>query len=349
MLKKTWCLFSDTTPRALSDKTPRETVCDKPPRETVCDKTPRETVCDKTPQETVRDKPPRALLLLLTLLLVADGGGSQETVRDKTPQALGDKTPRETVGDKTPQKTVRDKTPRALGDKPPQETVYDKPPRALSDKTPRALDEWQLRKEADGISVYSRQIQDVDYLEFKAVTKIPGKVASALALLNDTAACSQWLHRCVESHVITQISNLESIFYQVSKLPFPAKARDLVFHAVASQKPTGEILVTLRARPDLLPLAEPIRIRHAYGTYLLEPLSDTTSRLTWQQYIDPAGSLPAWIVNRMLVDLPFNSLQAFRKLVTHQPYRDTKIGYDEKGMPNALIPAKAQDDSSSNR
>ena len=209
--------------------------------------------------------------------------------------------------------------------------------------------EWQLRKDASGISVYSRQVQGSDYQEFKAITELPSQVDSALALLNDTAACSQWVYRCVESRIITPLNNLEGIYYQVSKLPFPAKARELILHVLVHQEPSGGIRVTMRSRPEVLAPTRLVRIQHAYGTYLLEPLSNTTSRLTWQQYIDPAGKLPAWIVNKMLVDLPFNSLQNFRQLVTQPPYRDTKIGYDEAGKPYRLIPAPGPDDSSASK
>ena len=234
----------------------------------------------------------------------------------------------------------------------------------LASEAPQTLNEWQLRKDAAGISVYSRPVPGTNYQEFKAITEFPGQVGSALALLNDTAACSQWLYRCVESRIITPLSNLEGIYYQVSKLPFPAKARELIFHAIAHQEPAGGIRVSMTARPELLAPTKLVRIQHAYGTYLLEPLANASSRLTWQQYIDPAGKLPAWIVNKMLVDLPFNSLQNFRRLVTQPPYRDTTIGYNEAGkptllirdglipdglIPEGLIPAPDADDSSASK
>ena len=211
--------------------------------------------------------------------------------------------------------------------------------------------------------------------------EVPGTVASALAILDDTQACTKWLHRCIESRVLTQVSNVERIFYQATGLAFPAQSRDAVLRARVSYKTDRSVLITMTAlseppgyfpeehspeehSPQKHPPQEKhIRITNAHGSYLLEPLLPEAdmdgddngnqgrvqqrSRLTWQQYIDPAGSLPSWIVNRMLTDLPYKSLQAFRKLITTQPYRDTTFGYDSEGIPDSLI--KPPDDSRSSR
>ncbi|MBL6689883.1 MAG: START domain-containing protein [Pseudomonadales bacterium] len=193
--------------------------------------------------------------------------------------------------------------------------------------------DWSTRLDQDGVLIESRKTGESKYEEFRAQTLLDVNVASALALLQDTEACTQWVFRCKESITLEQPSATERSFHQVTSLPFPAKSRDVIFHAEISYKPEGTVKVEMTARPDALPEGRHVRIQEAYGFYLLEPVSEDRTKITWQQYVDPAGALPSWLVNSMLTDLPFRSLTAFRELVTKAPYAGSVMVYDPDGLP----------------
>ncbi len=197
--------------------------------------------------------------------------------------------------------------------------------------------EWALKKSEDGIEVFTRPSENSAYKEFKAITEIAMPVASVMAVLQDTDACPRWLHRCVESRVITQISTVERTFYQVSKLPFPARSRDAIFHASVTMDNNGLVIVSMDTLPDELPPTDHVRIREAYGTYHLEPIADATTRVTWVQMVNPAGALPAWMVNQLLTDMPYKSLKNLRDLATEPPYRQARFTRDDHGAPTGLI------------
>ncbi len=192
--------------------------------------------------------------------------------------------------------------------------------------------DWSLRIEKDDIRVESRPSQDGRYQEFRASMRVATGLGPTIALLRDTDACTVWLFRCQESRVIEEVNQTERTFYQVSSLPFPAKSRDAIFHAAITYRDDKSVLISLDAKPDLLPETGHVRIRHAHGSYLLKPLGQQTE-VIWQQYVDPAGRLPAWIVNAMLTDLPFQSLLAFRELVLTPPYSQAELVYDQDGVP----------------
>lgn len=196
-----------------------------------------------------------------------------------------------------------------------------------------AADEWTTRLDKDGILVESRKTEGSKYEEFRAQTLLDVNVASALALLRDTDACTRWVFRCKESTTLEEPSATERSFHQVTSLPFPAKSRDAIFHAEISYKTDGTVKVAMTARPKALPEGKHVRIQEAYGFYLLAPVSNDRTRITWQQYVDPAGALPSWLVNGMLTDLPFRSLSAFRELVTEAPYAGSIMVYDPNGLP----------------
>jgi hypothetical protein len=95
--------------------------------------------------------------------------------------------------------------------------------------------------------------------------------------------------------------------------------------------------------PDEIPQTKHVRIREAFGTYILEPTRENKLRVTWQQYADPGGALPAWLVNSMLTDLPFKSLRAFRELVQQSPYREARLVYGPDGTPTGINFTGSQD------
>ena len=95
--------------------------------------------------------------------------------------------------------------------------------------------------------------------------------------------------------------------------------------------------------PDEIPQTKHIRIRESFGTYVLAPTRENKLRVTWQQYVDPGGALPAWVVNSMLTDLPFKSMQAFREVVQQSPYRDAILVYGSDGIPTGINFTDSQD------
>ena len=183
----------------------------------------------------------------------------------------------------------------------------------------------------------SRPYGNGKHQEFHATTIMEAAPASIIAVLQDNAVCPRWLYRCQESRLLEEVSNQERYFYQVTDLPFPARSRDAVFHAVLTWKENGNIRVALKAIPDYLEETRNVRIQESVGYYLVEPVDDTHTRVTWQQYINPAGSLPAWLVNSMLTDLPFESLKALKTLVGEAPYRSAVFSYDEAGLPSGIV------------
>jgi hypothetical protein len=200
-----------------------------------------------------------------------------------------------------------------------------------------SLNEWDARLDKDGIEVYTRPGPEPRYKEFKGSTEIEATVAHAVALLEDHSACSNWLHRCSHSRLVEEVSATRRVFYQVTELPFPAKSRDAVFLATITYAQDKSVKISMSPLPDRVESTKLVRVRNAFGSYLLEPVSDTRTRVTWQMYVNPAGALPAWLVNSMLIDLPYRSLKKFRELVRQSPYNRAYFRYDEDGTPVEIL------------
>jgi hypothetical protein len=193
--------------------------------------------------------------------------------------------------------------------------------------------QWELVKDKDGIKVFLKTAAGSKIKEFKGVTNVNSSLDSILAVLYDTQACAEWIHNCSQAARLTDISFYEAYIYQVINFPFPVKDRDLILHTVMTQDPeTKDVTIKLNSAPDYVSKTGNVRIKTSAGYYLLKPLPDGTVEVTWQHYTDPGGGVPAWMVNSLLVDTPFKTLENLKKIVHEQKYQEAKLRYSSEGI-----------------
>ena len=204
--------------------------------------------------------------------------------------------------------------------------------------------QWQLAEEKDGIRVYLRPVEGSEIREFKGVVKISSSLDSLAGVLHNNQACPLWVHQCKDPAVLETFGFSERYVYQVNDFPFPAANRDIIMHALILQQPNDKTLtVKLTAAPDYcndsnseqcqkIIASDNVHIQKSQGFYRLQPQNDGTVEVTWQQHIEPGGALPDWMVNSMLVEIPFNTLNNLRQLVKEEKYQRAVLEYDELGI-----------------
>lgn len=193
--------------------------------------------------------------------------------------------------------------------------------------------EWELAKDKDGIKVFLKTVPGSKIKEFKGMTNIKSSLDSILAVLNDTEACPKWIHNCKDAFKLSEISFNEGYVYQVINFPFPVKDRDLILHSVMTQDvDTNQVTIKLTAVPDYIPETRNVRIKKSDGLYLLKPLPDRSIEVTWQHHTEPEGGIPKWIVNSLLVDTPFKTLNNLREIVKEEKYQRARLQYSSNGV-----------------
>ena len=204
-----------------------------------------------------------------------------------------------------------------------------------------------LIMDRDGIKVYTFHTKNSDIATFKAVTKINASLDSIIAIIFDNNACEEWVHACDKSILLESINFNERYHYQILDVPFPFRNRDFIFHSIMKQDPETKIVtVTMSARPDYChknklklcqnyKTTEMVRVSKSLGQYTLEA-DEGGTKITWIQHTDPEGNLPAWLVNKFLVDVPYLTFKKLSQKVKEKKYRYAKLIYDNKGVAIAL-------------
>jgi hypothetical protein len=126
-------------------------------------------------------------------------------------------------------------------------------------------------------------------------------------------------------------------------LPWPLAERESVSHWRIADAARGATVVRIENAPDRLP-PNPARVRvpNASGAWELVPRPDGAIEISLQMHFEPGGRLPGWIVNTVVVDLPYWTLVNLRRmLASGAPHPDEERLERERprGGSPAMLPA----------
>ncbi len=207
-----------------------------------------------------------------------------------------------------------------------------------------AAADWTLRRDAEGVRVWTRPVEGSAYHEFRGTVSVRAPVARVVTWIGDAERMPEWFFRCREAELVERLSPTEGVSYVVLHLPWPLADRESVIHWRIADTEGGATVVRMENAPDRLPPREGrVRVPNARGAWELTPQSDGTLEIALQMHFEPGGRLPGWIVNTVVVDMPYWTLRNLRdRLATGEPHRDEERLVRERpraGAP-AMLPAR---------
>jgi len=196
-----------------------------------------------------------------------------------------------------------------------------------------AVESWELMKDQYGVQLYLGTVKGTNVKAFKGVVQINSSINSLLAVMIDAKACPDWVHDCETSYLVHDKGVRDRYVYQSYDLMFPAGKRDYLFYASVNQNPiTHSVSINMEAAPDFcnnnpdpkctaINQSNNIMIQKSTGSYVLQPMADGSTLVTWEQFTDPAGNLPVFIVNQLVLNVPFMTLKGLQDIVKDQKYQ----------------------------
>jgi len=203
--------------------------------------------------------------------------------------------------------------------------------------------EWQHSEIDKNITIYTRSYEDSKFNAFKAVAIIDQSIESIFAVISDPKSCPLWVDNCIESYNFVNHQQENPQFknrygYALSHLPWPFKNRDLIVNIVTSNNPdTNEITITMSSDKDLISdTNKAIHITDSHAKYILRPIKKNQTEFIWMQHTEPAGELPAWLVNSMIIELPLKSTAKLQEVAKMKKYQDAMIEFDSQKQIQGL-------------
>jgi hypothetical protein len=171
--------------------------------------------------------------------------------------------------------------------------------------------EWKLKKEKDGIEVYTRSVEGSSFAEFRGITTIENSsLEEVLTVIFDVKNYDNLFPDCMNPKVLKQEGKYYNIHYIQVKAPWPVKNRDSVYEEKAVIDKNGRhAVVLLKPLPDTIAeVKDFVRIREGSGFWELEEDESKNVKVTYQFHGEPGGEIPAWLANSFVVTQPFETL-----------------------------------------
>ncbi|AXP04483.1 MULTISPECIES: START domain-containing protein [Pseudomonas] len=183
----------------------------------------------------------------------------------------------------------------------------------LATATAQAED-WQVAKEKDGIKVSLSEVAGSKYKAYRGVTVMKTSVAKLRALQEDVSGACAWIHEC-KSQKLLKHEDSKSWTYTQFNTPWPVTPRDSVLEVTTEDGADGSLTRKLKGVPKYLPEEKGfVRVAQVDGFWKFTPKGAGQVEVVYQVHTEPGGDVPSWLANKFVVDAPFNTLEALKKL-----------------------------------
>jgi hypothetical protein len=187
-----------------------------------------------------------------------------------------------------------------------------------------AQDEWQFKTQSEGIKVYNNTKSPLKVKPIKVECTFNATPAQIAAVLLDIKNYPDWVYKTKLTSLVKQTSTTDLFYYAEINMPWPAQNRDFTAHITATQNPdTKVITVDAPSVSGLVPEKEKIsRVKKSIGKWVMTPVGNNQTNITYYLQIEPDGGAPAWLINMFLSDGPVESFKKLKLQVQKPAYKN---------------------------
>jgi START domain-containing protein len=189
-----------------------------------------------------------------------------------------------------------------------------------------AQEVWKLKLDKEGIRIYTRTLGDTKIKSLKVICTIEAELSQMAAVLLDIGRQDEWFYH-TKSTVLKRVSSSELYYYAELSFPVPFSNRDFIEHIRLKQDSVSKI-VTMEVEnvPNYIPLKHGlVRVMQSTCKWVVSPSGQNSIHVEFTLYADPAGSIPAWLINLFSVYGPFETFRNLRNQLKKPEYHNFRL------------------------
>jgi hypothetical protein len=141
------------------------------------------------------------------------------------------------------------------------------------------------------------------------------KIENIVEVLRNMNSINNWVVNCKGVKLLKTEDN-DQYYYIETSLPWPFDNRDMVYHFQYIEINSEQVRVIVTGIPEYIPPREGIvRMAKTNGYWLLTLIDTHKTAVTYQMHVEPGGSIPAWLANPFIVNVPFSTFKELRNIV----------------------------------
>ncbi len=183
---------------------------------------------------------------------------------------------------------------------------------------------WNLRKDKNGIKVFSRNVAGFKFNELKVESLFEGKMSQMVALVLDANSQKEWAYKTIKSEILKRNSESDLIYYAEVEAPWPFGNRDFVLHLNVQQNPQSKtVTINVEIVNDFLPKKKDIvRVKYFSATWVITPVNSHQFKLNYRIQVDPGANIPAWLANLFSTNAPYESFMHLNERIKLPQYEN---------------------------
>ena len=199
----------------------------------------------------------------------------------------------------------------------------------LLQTTAQCQEDWKLKKDKNGIKVYSRKTPNFKFDELKVDCIFEGKISQLAAVILDVKNQYQWVYKTAKSELLKQVTNADLIYYSEIECPWPFHNRDLIARMTITQNTSTKILsIVAKSVDNYLPSKKNlVRVKYSNALWTITPLNNAQFKVEYKIQIDPGDGVPAWILNMFATNGPYESFKNLKDKIMLPAYATAKFPF----------------------
>lgn len=176
--------------------------------------------------------------------------------------------------------------------------------------------DWQLKKNDKGIQVYTKPSEGSKIHQFKATARIKTTLEYLKELFIDVERMPTWYEGVKSVKTIKKITATEASYILVYDMPYPLTDRITTVRGKIEYEPQILTVSTEYSPYDLPDIkSEHQLVTKIWSKWTMQQIDAHTVDIIHEGFMDPEGSIPDWAVNSKLVNAPYKTLFALKKML----------------------------------
>jgi hypothetical protein len=188
--------------------------------------------------------------------------------------------------------------------------------------------EWRLRRDENGIKVYTANTENSNFKSVKVECIMNARLSQLIAYLFDVDKQHDWVYSAKNTRLLKKIGSNEMVFYSEVSVPWPCTNRDYIAHITVIQRSPALVTIDSHSEPDMLPPTPgKIRVRSSLAHWDVTPINSQSLKIVYTAQFDPAGAIPAWLINLFVTKGPYQTFQRLREEVAKPVNKNARVDF----------------------
>lgn len=187
---------------------------------------------------------------------------------------------------------------------------------------------WQLKKDEDGIRVYTGSAQRCDFKSIKVECTVNATLSQMVVFLLDVDKQKEWVYSNKSTRIIKKIAPNEIIYHAEIEAPWPCTNRDYVSHITISQHIPHSLTIEAKTVSGIVPETPGIvRVKSSQALWEITSINKGLQKIVYTVQFDPSGALPAWLVNMFVTKGPLITFQNLKECINRPEYKNAHVDF----------------------